>query len=292
MKPRALTRKALKLLRSPGAFFRDLSVNRHERLDPLRLPIFCFWEPRSKLPAYLKLCMETWARHFTNAQVVLMDYRNMHKYYDTSLYNADNLAKLSLPQQADAIRVAVLEQNGGLWLDCDTIVLRDPSPFLALGEHHDFITFGVPGRYSIVGVLYAPRPHSAVLRAWRESLQKKLNGAPLLERPRWDFAANSILGPWIAAKRFTDREWKILSSDEFALFPEDLNTKARGIENFQQFWFDTERRIEAALVGDKQFMIALHNSWTHDWYRRKDRTYIAGPSDELLSRVIRHALRV
>lgn len=69
--------------------------------------IWTFWEPRDKIPEYIKLCMETW-KFFPSYRVILLDYSNLNDFlledtYDKSLYE-----NFSLLKQADAIRAAII----------------------------------------------------------------------------------------------------------------------------------------------------------------------------------------
>ena len=56
--------------------------------------IFCFWEPKEKIPAYLKLCMKTWQKYLPDYEIKLLDYEDTKKllgknYYSKNFYNID-----------------------------------------------------------------------------------------------------------------------------------------------------------------------------------------------------------
>ena len=66
--------------------------------------IFTFWE--GPLPAYIRLCLQTWKFPFT-----VLNYSNLRQYTDLP---ADNrLKRFTLPQIADCVRVHVLRDQGG-----------------------------------------------------------------------------------------------------------------------------------------------------------------------------------
>jgi len=252
-----------------------------------KIPVFCFWEPRNKLPPYLALCMETWERHFTEFEPILMDYSNMDRYHDTK-YHAENLRRLTLPQQADAIRCAVLRKNGGLWLDCDTIALRSAAPLVAMTEGHELISFGEDGTNTGINILFAPEPDSEVLGAWADAIGQKL--VDFADKRGWDYVGNSILNPWVESGRFSDKAWKIYDWRDYGVFAENLYLNELGVEAYKKFWFECDESIEVALHGEKQFLVELHNSWTPKSYREQSREWLVGDSTEMLSRLIRYAL--
>ncbi len=84
--------------------------------------IWTFWEPKDKMPEYVKLCIETWKIFFSDYKIVILDYSNLYNFLPTDFYDESLYENFSLPKQADAIRAAVLYLYGGIWLDADTII--------------------------------------------------------------------------------------------------------------------------------------------------------------------------
>ena len=110
--------------------------------------IFTFWEPKTNLPAYLKLCMQTWQKFLPEYEVVILDYTNLSYWLGKDFFDKSLFKNFSLPKQADAIRCAVLKKYGGIWMDCDTIItsnkvrdfLDSTSSFVLIGQHVAFIS--------------------------------------------------------------------------------------------------------------------------------------------------------
>ena len=72
--------------------------------------VYTFWE--GEMPDYIKLCMYTW--HFP---VTILNYDNLNNYTDLQI--TSQLERFTLPQIADCVRVHVLRDQGGYWLDAD-----------------------------------------------------------------------------------------------------------------------------------------------------------------------------
>lgn len=86
--------------------------------------IFTFWEPKENLPAYIKLCTQTWKKYLPDYEITVLDYSNLDKYLDKTVINKILCKNTTLPKQADCIRVALLYFHGGIWLDADTIITQ------------------------------------------------------------------------------------------------------------------------------------------------------------------------
>ena len=86
--------------------------------------IFTFWEPHEKIPGYILLCIKTWKKYLPDYQIHILDYETSKIYLGETLFSQITCRNMSLPLQADAIRVALLKKYGGFWLDADTIILN------------------------------------------------------------------------------------------------------------------------------------------------------------------------
>ena len=85
--------------------------------------IFTFWEPARKIPGYLMLCIQTWKKFLPEYSIKVLDYSNLKDYLGESIFSRIICKEMTLPIQADAIRVAILKNYGGIWFDVDTIIL-------------------------------------------------------------------------------------------------------------------------------------------------------------------------
>jgi hypothetical protein len=110
----------------------------------IKLPMFTYWElinGASKPPDYIELCFETIKKHSKK-------YFNLHILNETTIFNyLPNLRKdindLPITFKSDYIRIALLYEYGGMWMDADTIMMND-FEYLAKLLHNgiDFIGFG------------------------------------------------------------------------------------------------------------------------------------------------------
>ena len=231
--------------------------------------LFTFWEPKEKMPAYIRLCMQTWKKFLPECEVVLLDYSNLEEWLGKDVYDEILFRDFSLPKQADAIRCALLKKYGGLWLDADTILtspqvkdyLMIDSELVMISKHLAFIK---------------ANNNSKIIADWYNQIQYNLkfykdvkyqnNAVQKILPPRryrrvenWDYLGNYILHKMLKTKN----KKKFFSIDrmEINALPE-LNNKKNDnlVENYQNFYFENDYSQD--VIKNTKGIILLHNSWT------------------------------
>jgi Capsular polysaccharide synthesis protein len=153
--------------------------------------IFTFWEPKESMTPYLKLCIKTWERRLPQHKIIILNYTNLNKYISSGTYDISLLKKFKLMTQKDAVMVAVLEEHGGIFMDADTIALRDLNPIVSRLDETEAVMFGTHCAF------IAARPGSYLLQLWRKMIQDKMlrvldDGQDVKNLP-WDLFSNSAL---------------------------------------------------------------------------------------------------
>ncbi len=161
-----------------------------EHLNPYK-KIFTFWEPKEDVTPYLKLCLKTWEKRLPQHKIIILNYSNLDDYIPPGTYDTSLLKKFRLMTQKDAVMVAVLEEHGGIFMDSDTIVLRDLNPIISRLDDTEAIMFGKHCAF------IAARPGSYLLRLWRKTIQDKMlhifNDGQNMKNLSWDIFSNSVL---------------------------------------------------------------------------------------------------
>lgn len=246
--------------------------------------IWTFWEPKEKIPAYLKLCMKTWQKFLPEYKVIIVDYENLEQYLGKNFFDPILYQKFSLPKQADAIRCALLEKYGGIWLDCDTIIVSDKirdilsidSSFVLIGAHVAFIKTS---------------QDSPILKQWLKNIQKNIlfykKYQPQMsfflkiwlffkyfpkykkmvrKRENWDFIGNFPLG--CALKKYKKDKRFFSSVDRSLILPEVMMYEILSQETYRRFYFEDNFGIQ--VLNNNNGLILLHNSWTPEKYLLMD----------------------
>lgn len=231
--------------------------------------LFAFWEPKEKMPAYIRLCMQTWKKFLPECEVVLLDYSNLEEWLGKDVYDEILFRDFSLPKQADAIRCALLKKYGGLWLDADTILtspqvkdyLMIDSELVMISKHLAFIKAN--NNSKIIADWYNQIQYNLKfykdVKYQNNAVQKILHPRRYRRVENWDYLGNYILHKMLKTKN----KKKFFSIDrmEINALPE-LNNKNNDnlVENYQNFYFENDYSQD--VIKNTKGIILLHNSWT------------------------------
>lgn len=201
--------------------------------------IFTFWE--GKKPAYIDLCMETWAFPFT-----VLNYQNVNQYTDLPI---EKIKRFTLPQIADCVRVHVLRDQGGVWLDADTITITGQLPKqIVLGNNK--------ARTNTIGFLRADKE---MFTQWAAFQDEIINGN---ETPtHWATFGNAFTDKYL-------KEHDIEIGDISEHWPE------MGPGDRWQRYIDFYFNSSYGLKDIKTDVLMLHNSWTPGWFKNLSRNEV------------------
>jgi len=105
--------------------------------------IWGYWEnkPGKTRPEYLDICLETFNNYnIYTFKIIILNEKSVYDYLPDLREDINNF---SLAHKSDYIRVKLLYTYGGIWLDIDTIVMRNLMPIVSkLNEGFDFVGFG------------------------------------------------------------------------------------------------------------------------------------------------------
>ena len=206
--------------------------------------VFTFWE--GQMPEYIKMCLESWKFDFT-----ILNYENLHHFTE---FDIESAKRFTMPQIADCVRVHALRDNGGYWLDADTVMIGDKLP-----EEN---MVGDPiKRTNTIGFLHT-KAHSMMFEKWAEYQDNVI--ASHDTPTNWDVVGNAFTDPWVQMHR----EVSIYPVNDF--WPETYMVSVGGNRRmmYQQFYFD--KRYTLSDIHDTD-MLMLHNSWTPGWYKELTR---------------------
>ena len=226
------------------------------------MALYTFWEGR--MPAYIKLCLATWKRPYT-----VLNYDNLHKYTDL---NIEPLKRFTLPQIADCVRVHVLRDHGGYWLDADTIMLSGNLP--------EETMVGDPvKRTNSIGVLHA-KPGSEMFKEWARYQDEIISGPYTSEL--WSIMGNSFTDDYLKCHP----EVSICPIERF--YPElsMIGGDISRSEKYRAFYFYESHHLSDLQQTD---LLMLHNSWTPKWYKELTEEDVL-KMDCTMSNILREAL--
>jgi hypothetical protein len=108
--------------------------------------VFTYWENkngRTEPYAHIKLCFETMKKHYKKYNFVILNAETINDYLPNLRQDLNNLL---IAQKVDYYRVALLYNHGGIWIDADTIALKNLDQiFEKLDNGYDYVGFGCTG---------------------------------------------------------------------------------------------------------------------------------------------------
>ena len=233
--------------------------------------IFTFWEPKDKIPPYLKLCLKTWEKFLPDYEIVILDYELTNEYLGENFFDKSLYKNFSLQKQTDAIRCAILNKFGGIWMDIDTIVTCPPpnesifsqdSPFTLINQHIGFIISEKNSKITDLWLkLIKKRIHFYKKvyknKYWGKICLKYLNKKLYNKLKKWNYMGNGILD-------IIFNKYKIpfnsINREEIFATPE-INFN----ESYEDFYF--KKDYSAEVFETTKGIILLHNSWTPEKFK-------------------------
>ena len=132
--------------------------------------------------SFIKLSMETVKKHCINSfNVVELNNDNIFFYLPEMIHYKDKMKNLLIAQKVDIYRILLLYKYGGLYIDADTIVLRDPIEIMDKLQKYDFVGFGCTGNNCTIGYgkpsnwILAARPTSILMAKVLDTQLKSIN---------------------------------------------------------------------------------------------------------------------
>ena len=241
--------------------------------------IFTFWEPKEKMPAYIKLCLNTWKKFLPEYEIIILDYSNLdewlgYKYYDEYLYKT-----FSLPMQADAIRIALLNKYGGIWLDADTIIT----------SHNVEKIFAQEAEVTMISTHLAfisAKKNAKVIVNWLKKIKRNIflhkiykcfinysnfifSIKTMSTLEHCTLFGNSIINCYTT--KTSKKHLNCLNRLDIYALPEnnfynELGKENEGVKKYLNFYFENDYSDYVFL--NTQGIIMLHNSWTPNEYKK------------------------
>ncbi|MBE8953492.1 MAG: hypothetical protein SR1Q7_10165 [Quinella sp. 1Q7] len=211
--------------------------------------------------------MKTWKKFLPDAEIVVLDYKNVGDYIDVRELGLELFSgRFNLAHVSDAIRVALLAKRGGIWLDADTIILSsDAEKYFLPDEQNRTVFFGYPkNRSNHVGFINTP-PNSVCMNEWLEFIKKRIQSLTPSTEINTLFLSNSFTNPFA---RNHLNEVHILDNisvmPELKIIPQDKEwTPANRKAYYINYYFLQNRHLADVDAN----MLMLHNSWTPTFYK-------------------------
>lgn len=272
--------------------------------------IWTYWETphNKKFPEYLECCFDTWKKNMPEVQAIVVNQKNYMDYIDVSKYDFSFeklFADYEPQQQSNVIRMCLLQQHGGLWLDLDTIVFDDiyekwinPD---CNADDEKLYAFNYDETGFDNCIIYAPKPGNAFIKLVIDKITLQLNGElDLTRKPYWQNRAVMSYSIYRSIAEdlgvgFHDMLTQFIFTQEYIDFHNSLtvmtNNFSTVLDSYKSYYFiENNKNPSEELKGRAQKgFIILRNVWIPQEIKSLTREEFL-ESDYFLTRLIRYAL--
>lgn len=208
--------------------------------------VWSYWQ--GHMPEYIKICIETMKRNCDN--FTLLTPENISDYIYNSPLDIDKCRKLNKAAHlADIYRVAVIFNHGGLWLDCDTIMINSLQTFKSMVSSYDdsiFYSRWNDGRV-LNGYFYATK-ENPLIEEWLFKINQLIRRQSISNT--WTLFGEKILTPLV-----NSCEFKTIEINRTIFLPINIDKIP---------WIFFEPFHWSNFVFDDTISIGLNNSWFKD----------------------------
>lgn len=161
--------------------------------------IWLYWENvySDEMPDYIRLCYESIVTQAGDWDVVLLTPENVANHV-TSLRD-DFFEIPEVAHKADYIRGAVLAENGGMWMDIDTIALRPLSLITDLLPLDGSVFYGWKALKPSIGLI-AAHAGNPLITSWLSQMDATLD---VSLSQKWSGIGYDLLWPLAQTMRYT-----------------------------------------------------------------------------------------
>lgn len=132
--------------------------------------LWSFWD--GKDDPLIRKCQTSWKKHLPNWDIRLLNSKDLNLY---SIIKPQSFERLSLATKSDVVRLSLLYEYGGLWLDA-SVWLNDNLNILDQYNSYDY--YGLRHKnnaYIESWFLYAPKPKNVLIYMWLQALNSILD---------------------------------------------------------------------------------------------------------------------
>lgn len=226
--------------------------------------LWLYWENinGNKTPDYIDLCYQTIMKHCSKSfNVVKLNESKIKQYLPELEFLNLDLTNLLIAQRVDFYRVFLLYKYGGLYIDADTLVLKDPIEIIQKLDNYDYVGFGCTGNQCNYGYgkpsngIMASRPQGKLISRVLNNLLAKLND----KNKKWEYFDLGKLVIWDELDYLIKNE-----NYQYYHYPNDYD----GTRDINGNWIETSYLFSNTPIYYKDFnnmiFVILYNSQMKD----------------------------
>ena len=165
-------------------FMEDFVLEKKDYFKDKHPYLWLYWDnvdDTKPTPAYIQLCYDTVVKNCSQSFEIVRLNKDSIKNYLPELKDYEKyLENLIIAHKVDFYRILLLHKYGGIYMDSDVIVLKDPIEIIKKLYDNEFVGFGCTGNICNYGYgkpsnwILAARPNSILMKNVLDNLIKRL----------------------------------------------------------------------------------------------------------------------
>lgn len=133
--------------------------------------IWIYWEQGfENAPFVVKKCVESWQKENPVWKIYLLDKQNIGDYITLDVPK-EKLSKLMLANKSDLIRLKLLQEYGGVWVDATTYCMQPLDSWIEDVTETGFFVFHQPGEDRLLSTWFiASEKNAFIVMTWYQLL--------------------------------------------------------------------------------------------------------------------------
>lgn len=218
------------------------------------------FEPE-KIPPYLNLCIKTRRKYLPDGyETVILNKKNLAKYLPKNLLPGHR-NKCSFPHFFDYLSALVLYENGGIFMDADTIMTDSFCEYLPIFERRDVVLFGMNKFNICPGFIKAEKKSPFIEELIRRYIFKSY--LPVQKNSKRNFVINDVMS------YFDEEDVTVLDCEKTGYYMEKSIYGVFDSYLYKQYYFENYSPLEDFIKTAKG-LTALHNSLTPQKFKTMD----------------------
>ena len=145
------------------------------------MKIWSYWEGDNN--SLLDICLDSWKKYLPDWDIIILNEETVDNY---NIIKPENFNSLSQTIKSDVVRLSLLYNYGGLWLD-RTVLINEKTDWLKKFMEYDYFGFKLKNKKYIENwFLLVPEKNNKYIKLWLDTFLDIIITNPVTYHPAYD----------------------------------------------------------------------------------------------------------
>lgn len=166
----------------------------------------CWFQGREEAPELVRKCLQTWADRNPEWDLRVLDAHTVSRYIDLAAHIDLTRQTVTAASLSGILRVLVLHEYGGVWVDATTFCNAPLDDWLHLAANTGFFAFARPTEDSPLATWFlAAEPGNPLVASWAARVIRYWQGRELTREDSW---LGGQFGELCTINKIASRAWQ------------------------------------------------------------------------------------